>query len=219
MSVSKIIDARKLVDFIEKNGALQLIESNFCHYSNHIPALFTDIVLQAGLNYKSVVAPRVKKVLVNYPNCKTVNDFCQLLDYEILENIISWKNEIKLTRMRNLLNFCLDNSINTSDDLRLFLLNKDNKCAFLDLKGFGDKTYDYLLKLLNVDTVAVDRHIYNFLDIAGIDAVDYNYSKSIVEIAADLMDISRRSVDYSIWFHMAYENKKSNPQTLLELSY
>jgi len=218
MSTSKLIEARKLVDFIEGNNAFLLIHSNFCNYSNHIPALFTDIVLQAGLNYKSVVAPRVKKVLSDYPNCITINDFCQLLDYEVLENIISWKNEIKLTRMRDLLNYCLANEINTSEDLKLFLLEADNKSSFLNLKGFGDKTYDYLLKLLNVDTIAVDRHIYSFLDMAGIVAVDYNYSKSIVETAADLMDIPRRSIDYSIWYHMAYENKKSNSQTLLEFS-
>lgn len=214
----KIRDARKLVDFIEANTTFELIPSNFCPYHNHVAALFTDIVLQAGLNYKNIVAPRVMRVFNNYPNCETVQEFYNLILEEGLEEIILWKNDIKLNRIYDLIQFCLSNEINTSQELKTYLLISDNRNSFLNIKGFGNKTYDYLLKLLNVDTIAVDRHIFSFLDMAGIYTKDYTYTKNVVETAADLMDISRRSIDYSIWSYMAYENKRNSPQVILEFS-
>lgn len=217
MALTKIKDARKLVDFIENDTTFQLIPSNSCPYHNHIAALFTDIVLQAGLNYKHIVAPRVMRVYHNYPQCLTVQEFYDLILEEGLEDIIMWKNEIKLNRIYDLIQFCLSKEINTSQELKSFLLNHENKTSFLNIKGFGNKTYDYLLKLLNVDTIAVDRHIFSFLDKAGIFTKDYIYTKDVVETAADLMDISRRSIDYSIWSYMAYENKKNSVQGILEL--
>jgi endonuclease III len=218
MALTKIRDARKLVDFIENDTTFELIPSNFCPYHNHIAALFTDIVLQAGLNYKNIVAPRVKRVFNNYPDCETVQEFYDLILEEGLEDIILWKNDVKLNRIYDLIQFCFSNQINTSQELKRYLLNPENKSSFLNIKGFGNKTYDYLLKLLNVDTIAVDRHIFSFLDKAGIFTKDYTYTKNVVETAADLMDISRRSIDYSIWSYMAYENKKNSPQAILEFN-
>nr|WP_315154075.1 hypothetical protein [uncultured Flavobacterium sp.] len=218
MALTKIRDARKLVDFIENDINFELIPSNSCPYHNHIAALFTDIVLQAGLNYKNIVAPRVMRVFNNHPYCETVQEFYDLILEQGLEDIILWKNEVKLNRIYDLIQFCFDNQINTSQELKRYLLNPENKSSFLNIKGFGNKTYDYLLKLLNVDTIAVDRHIFSFLDKAGIYTKDYIYTKNVVETAADLMDISRRSIDYSIWSYMAYENKKNSSQGILEFS-
>lgn len=79
----------------------------------------------------------------------------------------------------------------------------------------GDKTYDYLLKLLGVESVAVDRHVYKFVSDAGIIYKDYKEAKQIVEYAADMMQISRRTLDYSIWLYMS--NKKRAVQ--LELCF
>lgn len=212
MAIAKLIEARKLIEYINQDNEFRIIASNNCNYNNHIAALFTDAILQAGVNYKTVVSPRVIKVLRTYPTCCTVSSFCSLLEKESLESIISWKNEVKLRRLTDLLEFCKLHGIDTASELKVFLLHHDNKSAFLSIHGIGRKTYDYLLKLLNVDTVAVDRHIYSFLERAGIMVNDYDYAKSIVECAADLLGASRRSIDYSIWSFMAYEERKSSPQ-------
>ena len=119
--------------------------------------------------------------------------------------------------MYNLIEFCLEKKINTAQELKEFLIDGDNKNYFLDINGIGNKTYDYLLKLLDVETIAIDRHIHKFLESAGIGKTDYLNSKYIVEFAADLMNVSRRSIDYSIWTYMAYKEKNNSQQITMSL--
>lgn len=207
--MEKLIHARKLVDFIESNSSFKIISPNNCPYNEHIGALFTDIILQAGLNYKHIVFPRVFNLYNEYPEANTVKGFAKLIENKKLETIISWKHHTKLKRINNLIDYCISNHIDSAVEIKAFLLKEENKALFLNIDGIGSKTYDYFLKLLGVDIVAVDRHIFSFLEKVGISKRDYYYSKSIVEFAADLMDISRRSIDYSIWCYMAYTERKN----------
>ena len=112
--------------------------------------------------------------------------------------------------------FCKAQGIQDSYQLKLYLVNsKLNSAKFKSIKGIGDKTYDYLLKLLGVESVAVDRHVYKFVSDAGIIYKNYKEAKQIVEYAADMMQVSRRTLDYSIWLYMS--NKKHGVQ--LELCF
>ncbi len=213
MNIEKIIHAKQLVEYIENDVKLEVIPSNNCPYHNHIGALFVDIILQAGVNYKNIVAPRVNKIFYNYPEADTVLKFQKLIHQKKLSTLISWKNDIKLNRIVRLIDFCIEHQIDSASDLKHFLMqNPYNKKVFLSINGIGSKTYDYLLKLMHVDTIAVDRHIYSFLENAGIEISDYDYIKSVVEFAADFMNISRRSIDYSIWKYMAYAQKATSAQ-------
>lgn len=217
MNIEKIIHAQQLVDYIKKDINFEVVPSNNCPYHNHIGALFVDIVLQAGVNYKNIVAPRVNKIYYNYPEADTVFKFQQLIHEKELSALISWNNDIKLNRIIRLVEFCIAHQIDSASELKQFLIqDSNNKKIFLSINGIGSKTYDYLLKLMNVDTIAVDRHIYSFLLNAGIEISDYDYIKSVVEFAADFMNISRRSIDYSIWKYMAYTQKTTSAQGELQ---
>ena len=103
--------------------------------------------------------------------------------------------------------FCIINHIETASDLLCFLTAKGNRSKFLEINGIGEKTYDYLLILLDVEAVAVDRHVFNFINEIGIPTQNYNSVKTIVEYAADLMEIPRSVMDYSIWNFMTQEKK------------
>ncbi|MDL2290358.1 hypothetical protein LJB95_03030 [Paludibacteraceae bacterium OttesenSCG-928-F17] len=81
-----IKDARLLADYISASD-LDIIDPNNCYYKDHIGALFTDVILQAGLNYKYVVFPRVNYILKNYPMASTVFLFWQLLNSEGYEKV------------------------------------------------------------------------------------------------------------------------------------
>ncbi|HEY4197446.1 MAG TPA: hypothetical protein VGM63_18025 [Mucilaginibacter sp.] len=166
-------------------------------------ALLTDITLQAGLNYNKVVRPRVQRILLNYPNAYTVKLFNEIICFEGIENVINWHHYIKLDRLNRLIAFSTENQINTCTDFKIFLLKNKNREKYLAVNGIGPKTLDYSLKLLNFDTVAVDRHIYSFVELANVQTKGYDLTKKIVEYAADFLQISRSSMDYSIWRYMS----------------
>lgn len=90
--------------------------------------------------------------------------------------------------------------------MRLVLLNGDNNKRII-LCFSCQASPD-----MGVESVAVDRHVYEFVSDAGI---IYKEAKQIVEYAADMMQISRRTLDYSIWLYMS--NKKRLVQ--LELCF
>ena len=201
------VKVRNLITYIGNARGFQLSAAPDCPYRNHIGALLTDVVLQAGLNYQHVVAPRVCKVLNDYPVAYTVNRFSAVLQKHSIETVLDWHDCEKQIRMIRILEFCKAQGIQDSYQLKLYLVNsKLNSAKFKSIKGIGDKTYDYLLKLLGVESVAVDRHVYKFVSDAGIIYKNYKEAKQIVEYAADMMQISRRALDYSIWLYMS--NKK-----------
>ena len=68
-------NALRLKRYIDSIDSFQFIEPEVCPYRDHIGALFTDAILQAGVNYRSVVRPRVERVLFNFPEANTVSSF------------------------------------------------------------------------------------------------------------------------------------------------
>jgi len=202
-SINLILESRRLADYILTLNSFQVIQSKSTPEYNHIGGLFTDIVLQAGLNYKSVVLPRVKRILSLFPEAMTVSSFKGLIEEYGIEYVINWNHFIKQNRIIQLINFSEENSVDNCDDLRSFLIKPENRMNFLEMNGFGPKTLDYCLKLLNFECVAVDRHIYSFVGLAGIPFKDYQTTKMVVEFAADFLNISRSSLDKSIWNFMS----------------
>ncbi|MBB5644890.1 hypothetical protein [Pedobacter cryoconitis] len=215
-----VLEARKLANYINNLKSFETfyVETGFCY--NHIGALFVDITLQAGLNYNTVVKPRVQHILLKYSEADTTYKFQNLIDNHSLENIIKWKNHIKIDRLKRLVDFAFENNINTCLDFKIFLLNVKNQEKLLKLNGIGPKTIDYTLKLLNFDTVAVDRHIYSFVEMAEITTTGYHSTKKIVEYAADFLKIPRSTMDYSIWkFMSSKENGHYKDILQMELDF
>lgn len=201
-------NALRLKEYIDAIDSFSFIEPESCPYRDHLGALFTDVILQAGVNYRRVVRPRVARVLEQYPEAKTVSSFSSILDHYGVSNVLSWNNLAKTNRMRELVSFCIAHSIETANDLTLFLNNDEGVEEIKGINGIGDKTCDYLKRLLGFDTVAVDRHIRSFLKEAEIFYDDYYEIKEVVEYAADFMDMARRTLDYSIWTYMSNKEIK-----------
>ena len=174
-----------------------------------VGALFTDTILQAGVNYRSVVWPRVNHVLETFPYANTVSAFAEVLDDYGTANVLRWSNKDKVQSMDELVSFCINNRIETTRHLKDFLTYDENVLMLKDIHGIGNKTCDYLKRLLGFDTVAVDRHIRSFIESADIFCDDYFDIKEVVEYAADFMEKSRRELDYSIWSYMSRKEQKS----------
>ena len=206
--MSHIFASRKLADFI-KDLKLDYVQYETPAYW-HIGALYTNVVLQAGLNYSTVVRPRVSRVLTKYPEAATVHGFLHLIDEIGLEIMINWRHQEKIRRIYDVLEFSQEHTINTCVDLAKFLIVPANRERYLEIKGFGAKTLDYTLKLLNFDTIAVDRHLYSFIKLAGLEINDYQSAKKIVEFASDLLAVPRASIDYSIWLYMSNKSSRDS---------
>lgn len=201
-------NALRLKEYISQIDDFKFIEPEYCPYINHVGALFTDTILQAGVNYRSVVWPRVAHVLDTFPYATTVSIFAEILENYGTANVLHWSNAEKIQRMNELVLFCIDHQIETSRQLTEFLRYEQNVNMLKDIHGIGNKTCDYLKRLLGFDTVAVDRHIRSFMESADIFCDDYFDIKEIVEYAADFMEMTRRELDYSIWSYMSRKEQK-----------
>ena len=204
----KTRQALKLKRYIHSLENFKLIEPKNCPYGNHIGAVLTDTILQSGLNYNTVVRPRVESIICNYPTSDTLSDFNHILKSTGYDVVLKWKHQEKITRLNSLITTLIKNNINTIKELILFLEINENVNLIKRIKGIGNKTCDYLMKLLGFDIIPVDRHIKSFLENADIRYVDYNDIKLIVSYTADFMSVSRRCLDYSIWCYMSSLRQK-----------
>ena len=118
-------NALRLKEYIDTIDNFQFINPEICPYRDHIGALFTDAILQAGVNYRSVVRPRVESVLIRFPKATTVSAFSNVLDNYGISKVLNWNNAEKIRRMHDLVFFCKSHSIETALELTDFLNGKD----------------------------------------------------------------------------------------------
>jgi len=199
---------RSIADFIllEEEGS----------QADHAGAVITDAVLQAGLRYETVVAPRVRHVAAQYPQAQTLDGFLDVLTKHGANVVLQWKGGRKPGLVLALTRFLVEEGNHTVEDLRNWIASDDNARKLLALHGVGPKTVDYLRLLLGIDTSAIDRHVLRFLREAGLDAPNYATAKRIVDEMADLLGLSRARLDHSIWAYMANRKppRRETPQPL-----
>jgi hypothetical protein len=195
-------DARALVDFIGSLPDFAMRERGQVVYE-HMGAMLADAILQAGLNYRSVVWPRVQTILSRYPDAKTVPGFCMILDDVGAARVLQWSHPEKPSRLRALTHALAGYGIATHDELARWLRAPGSGDALRAIRGIGPKTVDYLANLAGVDTIAVDRHVSAFVAMAHVERRDYAGIRSVVAFAADLLGVERRTLDYSIWMYQS----------------
>ena len=198
----QIRKAEKLIQYIAKT------EHNFVPVTqrtpyNHMGATIVDGILQAGLNYKTVVYPRVKKLLITYPEYKTTCDFLILIQTIPLNKLINWNNVVKINRITELSWFLYNNSVETEADLGIGLRNKKNKDKLLNINGIGNKTVDYLTMLSGKPAIAIDRHMFKYLEYAGVIVKSYEEANKIYSYVANQLNMTFYELDKKIWTYMS----------------
>jgi len=170
---------------------------------NHMGALLTDAILQAGLRYETVVLPKVLRVKDTYPEAFTTSGFLNILEARGYQEVLQWKDEEKPDRLKRLATFLQERNVETVEDLKTWLERPQSRKELLGIKGVGPKTADYLALLAGLPRVAVDRHIKSFCAEAGIKK---NVARAVKEAAEELgTDVV--CLDYSIWFYMSRRGK------------
>jgi len=192
--------AEKLANFIQKKKFVPVTQRSPYY---HMGATITDSILQAGLNYHHVVYPRVLKLLTEYSDYKTTCDFIILMQVFPLTELVDWKNLKKLQRISDLSWFLYNNGIENEDQLAKWLDIERNIGQLRKVDGIGPKTIDYLKILSGNQAVAIDRHLFAFLELAGIFHCSYQEASLIYSKVSELLNISQYELDRKVWLYMA----------------
>lgn len=207
--------AQKVVNLIKK------IPNNYSENTQRTPyynmaATLTDSVLQAGMNYKNVVYPRVFNILNKYSDYSTTCDFIILFQTIPIDEIIKWKNKRKQDTICELAWFLFNQKVNTEDDLAKWIMDDKNAESLLAINGVGRKTIDYLKLLSGQQAIPIDRHMFQFLEAAGILTNNYKEASRILRRTASILAVGESVLDKTIWDYMS--DKRTNGQiTIFDL--
>lgn len=168
----------------------------------HMGATLTDALLQSGLRYETVVLPRVREILA-HPEAATTSGFLCLLESSGAKALLRWKSDAKPQCVLAVTCMLCEQGIETEDGLRTWLGEERNRAWLQTVRGIGPKTVDYLRLLVGEPTCAVDRHLFAFLDEAGLQITDYPAARAVINGAATLLGIDGRDLNHSIWKRMS----------------
>ncbi|MFW6239733.1 MAG: hypothetical protein ACOC98_03825 [Thermodesulfobacteriota bacterium] len=194
--------AERLAEFVRNLPEFVIYEVMDGNY-NHIGATVADAILQSNNNYKRNVKPRIDRILNRYPNASTTSSVVNLLHLVQATEFLGWKGADRADRFVEVLNLFAAEGIEDEKDLRDWLSLESNLPKLRNIRGIGPKTLDYFKILVGFSTSAIDRHLLQFLKMAGIDSCGYVDAQSIINAAADNLGVDRAHFDHSIWQFMS----------------
>lgn len=202
------VNVLRLTDFVRGLSGFEVRARTGPCYA-HMGATICDAILQAGLNYRTVVAPRVERVMRRWPSATVTSRFLAMVTRYGVDDVLLWNHPEKPARIRQLAKFFSVCGLETEHDLARWFVDEPNGGDKLrELKGIGPKTVDYLKSLVGVPAVAVDRHVRTFVAWAGIDASDYAEVRELVCAVADALQLERHALDHAIWSFVAASGRQ-----------
>ncbi|WP_082816417.1 hypothetical protein [Pseudomonas citronellolis] len=196
--IEVLIVARRIANYAKDEGAL-IDEKPLRATCAHLGAVLADSVLQAGLNYTTVVRPRVLSILRAHPNRHTISSLISLIQDGDTAAFLNWRHHEKVRRFEALVVFLQGRGIEDVRDLRSSLASDEFCNAIQTVNGIGPKTVDYMACLVGIDSIAVDRHVRTFAKAAGVENDDYHFLRKSFCCAADLLSLPRREFDAWLW--------------------
>ncbi len=166
---------------------------------NHIGAIVADAGLQAGINYETVVLPRVRRIVHLYPAAATTRGFSATAQLIGLDTVLMWSHPTKLARVASITTLLLSHDVDTVRDLRSWLQQTGSLDALLGLHGVGRKTVDYLKKLAGLPAMPVDRHLRRFAHAMGLWCVTYDEWAHLYARAACVLGVDPSILDAAVW--------------------
>jgi hypothetical protein len=197
-AIEMLLVARRIANHARDEGVLS-DEKHPRVTCKHLGAVLADSVLQAGLNYKTVVRPRVLAILRTHPSYNTISSLVSLIQEGETGAFLNWRHQEKISRFEALVVFLQKWGVEDVQDLRLGLISEDFCDAIQTLNGIGPKTVDYMACLVGIDSIAVDRHVRTFAKTVGVENDDYHFLRASFCCAADLLSLPRREFDAWLW--------------------
>lgn len=197
-AIEILLVARRIANYASGEGVL-LEEHPPRVQFEHLGAVVADSVLQAGLNYTTVVRPRVLAILRAHPRRDTVSSLVSLIGDGETGAFLNWRHHEKVSRFEALVIFLQRWGVENVQDLRAALASGEFCQAMQTVSGIGPKTVDYMACLVGIDSIAVDRHVRSFATAVGIEKGDYQFLRESFCCAADLLSLPRREFDGWLW--------------------
>ena len=207
--LSALSSARLVVQLAQEKGVVRH-NSTYREPLYHVGAILADAALQAGLNYRTVVKIRIDRIVQDFPEAATLSGMFKAIASIGVVEFLRWHHYTKVSRFVCLAELLRNQSIDDFHELRTWLQNPACREKLRAIHGVGPKTVDYLCGLVGLDFIAVDRHIRAFASDAGVKAGDYEFLQIVVSYAADLLGVSRRHFDASIWTYVS--NRRAGPE-------
>jgi hypothetical protein len=217
--LSALSSARLVVQLAQERGVIRQNQS-YREPVYHVGAILADAALQAGLNYRTVVKIRIDRIIKDFPEAETLSGMFNAIAHIGVANFLQWHHHTKALRFVCLAELLRNENIDDFYQLRTWLQNPNCREKLRAIHGIGPKTVDYLCGLVGLDFVAVDRHIRAFASDAGVATEDYDFLQVVVSYAADLLGVSRRHFDASIWSYVSNQRAVApRGQTDLQLPF
>lgn len=196
------INAIKLSNYVSSLQDFHIYKRTGAGY-DHMGAVITDTVLQAGLNYSTVVLPRVQTLIQRWPSACNTSTFSSLINRFGIKDVICWKDDEKPRRIECLTDFFIKQHVETELECRQWLSVECNLDSLRQVRGIGPKSVDYLKSLVGVPAVAVDRHIRTFVSWAGVSLFEYEDIRQVVCEAAEILGHGYCDLDHAIWQYVS----------------
>lgn len=165
----------------------------------HLGVLLADVSLQAGLSYESVVVPRLKRILRDYPDSGCLDTLRTTLEAVGAEDYLNMRNRRKAGVLNALVVLLSARNIRCVGDLA----SSYNDSTFHDelsaIPGIGPKSKDYLFLLAGCATAPIDRHMLRVLSSADVCTKDYAYASRLLREAMLLLHEDPRRFEYEVW--------------------
>ena len=170
--------------------------------NDNICAVLAEVVLQSGMNYKTVVYPRVARIKLEFDFLSSIDSILNYVNLVNIEEILLWSGSTRKERFLELVTFLSSYGINSCNDLHSWLLCSKNQNELLKVKGIGPKSLDYLMLLVGISSIPIDRHLLSFAQMSGVQSSEYQYISSLYKKVSDYYDIEYHVLDSTIWNFM-----------------
>ena len=195
-------DARKVADHVFSLEGFR-IENRARTTYGHMGAIISDGVLQAGLNYENVVAPKVRDLIDRCPEAETTTGFLDAMISNRLLDLLNWAHPEKPRRIMAVTSLLHGLRVDTEGTFRDWLATPGSGAHLMQVRGVGPKTVDYFKMLVGLPSIPVDRHVRAFVSSAGVDRKRYEDVQQVIVLAADLLRVERNAFDRAIWSRAA----------------
>lgn len=192
----------KVINYINKQN-IDYDNDELQPVYKHCGAIIVDSVLQAGLNYKNVVLPRVIHLIEKFKTFNTIEDFKTLIDIFGADNLVNLRNFRKTHTIIDIVNLLLASEVITLVQFQAWIRDETNAKKLMQINGVGPKTYDYMKKLLGIDALPIDRHLLRFVKRADVDLNSYFEIQKLYVNVAEKLGIKLVTLDKAIWKHMS----------------